>query len=340
VAILNAALPGAPNPAYFIAAANAFPTQGGITIAQMLTAFPQYSSLNDGLTGSYVDNYSYNALQITLSQRTARGLTFNVNYTYSKNIGDDGTFRSGYAIPAAAIDGHGQNWAKNRIDRSWTSTSLPELINAYGVYKLPFGTGHLGGGTFIGRELLGGWQLSGIYTYSSGSAAVPSWSSGGNCANAAPNAGQCQASYNPAFSGSARINGSYGSGPNGFNACNIGVGTGCTAISYLNVNALQAPGDLSTVSGTHQYLIGNEARSQTLNIRNPGNENLNAAVRRSFPLWHEAAFIFEADCTNVWNKVQFGGPNTGWFAGSTTFGQVTSASGSPRDWQFAGHINF
>jgi hypothetical protein len=65
-------------------------------------------------------------------------------------------------------------------------------------------------------------------------------------------------------------------------------------------------------------------------------------------------FIFQADCTNVWNKVTFGGPNGSW--GQTTavtpvpptgtivypatFGQVTSASGSPRDWQFSGHVNF
>jgi hypothetical protein len=51
-------------------------------------------------------------------------------------------------------------------------------------------------------------------------------------------------------------------------------------------------------------------------------------------------FIFQADCTNVWNKVTFGGPSAGWSAGSTTFGQVTSASGNPRDWQFSGHLNF
>jgi hypothetical protein len=147
-------------------------------------------------------------------------------------------------------------------------------------------------------------------------------------------------SLNPSFTGTPRRNGSYGSGPNGFNACNIGVGSGCTAISYVNPAAFQAPGDLSTVSGTHQYLIGNAPRTAPYQLRNPGTENLNAAVRRSFPLSHEAVFVFEADCTNVWNKVTFGGPSSGWSAGSTTFGQVTSASGSPRDWQFAGHINF
>jgi hypothetical protein len=341
IALLNTALPGSPNPASFIAAANAFPTQSGVSIAQMLTAFPQYSSLSDGLGGAYTDNFSYNAFQITLSQRTAHGLTFNVNYTYSKNIGDDGTFRSGFNIPSGAIDGHGQNWHQNRIDRSWTSVSIPQIMNAYGVYKIPVGgPGQFGGNNFLGRQLLGGWQLSGAYNYDAGTPVTVTWSTGGNCANAAPNAGQCQVSYNPSFTGPARINGSYGSGPNGFTACNIGIGTGCTAMNYVNTAAFQAPGDLSTVSGTHQYLIGNVARSLAYGLRNPGTQNLNAAVRRSFNLpGDRAKFIFEADCTNVWNKVTFGGPNSGW-GSTTTFGQVTSASGNPRDWQFAGHVTF
>ena len=341
VAILNAALPGAPNPAFFTAAANVAPSNSALTIGQMLTSFPQYSSLQDGLGGAYTDNFSYNALQITLSQRTAHGLTFNVNYTYSKNIGDDGTFRSGYDIPAAAIDGHAQSWHQNRIDRSWTSVSLPQIVNAYGVYQLPFGTsGHFGANSFVTRSLIGGWQLSGIYTYSSGSPMTVTWSTGGNCSGAAPNAGQCQVSYAPGFSGSARQNGSFGSGPNGFNACNIGVGVGCTATQYLTYGAFQAPTDISTISGTHQYLIGNVARSAPLNLRNPGKENLDASIKRTFPIYGDrASFIFEADCTNVWNKVTFGNPNTGW-GSSTTFGQVTSASGTPRDWQFSGHINF
>jgi hypothetical protein len=344
VAILNATLPGSPNPAFFTAAANVAPTNSALTIGQMLTSFPQYSSLQDGLGGAYTDNFSYNAFQLTLSQRAARGLTFNVNYTYSKNIGDDGTFRSGYDIPAAAIDGHGQSWHQNRIDRSWTSVSLPQIVNAYGVYKLPFGTsGHFGANSFVTRSLVSGWQLSGIYNYSSGSPMTVTWSTGGNCSGAAPNAGQCQVSYAPGFSGSARQNGSFGSGPNGFNACNIGIGVGCTAIQYINYNAFQAPADISTISGTHQYLIGNVARSAPLNLRNPGTQNLNAAIKRTFPIYGDrASFVFEADCLDVWNKVVFGNPNTGW-GSTTTFGQVTSASaagGSPRDWQFAGHIVF
>jgi hypothetical protein len=56
------------------------------------------------------------------------------------------------------------------------------------------------------------------------------------------------------------------------------------------------------------------------------------------------SFTFEADCLNVWNKVQISGPGGGWSATASsttsTFGEVTGISNSPRDWQFAGHFNF
>ena len=74
----------------------------------------------------------------------AHGLSFNINYTYSKNIGDDGTFRSGFDIPAAALSGGGQNWHQDRIERSWTTISAPQILHAFGVYQLPFGKGHIG----------------------------------------------------------------------------------------------------------------------------------------------------------------------------------------------------
>jgi hypothetical protein len=149
VAILNAALAGLPNPAFFIAAANAAPSNSNLTIQQMLTAFPQYSGLQDGWGGAFVENYSYEAVQATVSQRMAHGLSFNFNFTFSKNIGDDGNFRSGWPIPASAIDGHLQAYKQDRIDRSWTTTSAPYILNTYGVYQLPFGKGKIGGNNWL-----------------------------------------------------------------------------------------------------------------------------------------------------------------------------------------------
>ena len=339
----QAVLPNLTVPTFFSAAANANPNSTVVTLAQGLTAFPQYSGLNDGW-GENVQNFSYNALQITLLQRASHGVTFNVNYTYSKNIGDDGTFRSGYPIPAAALSGGGQSWKADRIDRSWTTLAQPQSVNAYGVYKLPLGTaGHLGGSSLLLRELIGGWLLSGTYQYASGLPIVETWS--GGCANAAPNSGACMPDISSALTTSARINGSYGSGPGGRIASNLGLAGG-TQIKYLDPTVFKIPTDVSAVPGqtTHQYLIGNAPRTRAFNLQAPGSQSLNAALHRSFALREGMSVVFEADCLNVWNKVQFSAPGAGWSATaaqtSSTYGEISGIANSPRDWQFAGHFNF
>jgi hypothetical protein len=340
VAVLNAALPGLPNPTYFINAANAFPSQSTLTIAQMLTAFPQYNSVVDTFGGPFTENFSYNAIQLQVNQRLAHGLSFNANLTLSKNIGDDGTFRSGYAIPSAAIDGHGQSWKQDRIERSWTTIAVPTIFNAYGVYQLPFGPGKIGADSWLVRQLAGGWQLSGIYSYDTGGPFTPTWSSNGNCANAAPNAGQCMPSLTPGFGSQARINGKFGKGPNGYNITNAGT------IRYVNPAAFSEPANISSSSNTAQYLIGNAPRTRAYGITNPANQTFNASIRRSFPIYHEMAFVFQADCQNVLNLMIWGGPSAGWGETASTqtynstFGTVSAPGTLPRDFQLSAHINF
>jgi hypothetical protein len=341
VAKAQAAMPGINIPAFFQAAAALSTTA---TIAQGLTAFPQYSGVNDTF-GANSENVSYNSLQITLLQRTAHGLSFNVNYTFSKNIGDDGTFRSGFNIPSAAISGGGQNWHEDRIDRSVTTISTPESVHAYGVYKLPFGKGGFGANSFLVRTFAGGWSLSTIYTYSSGTPVVVTSSL---CSGTTyPGQGQCMPDLNIAspdyLSHNGRINGSYGT--SGTTACNIGIGPGCKAVQYFDAGGFSAPANISaapTPTTQQQYLIGNAPRTRPLNLWNPGTQNDDVSIRRSFPLPKDfGSFVFEADCTNVWNKVTMSNPSASWAPGSTTFGQITSIGGNtPRDWQFAGHINF
>lgn len=336
VAKAQTVLPSLTIPAFFqTAAQNAKGTLA--TIAQGLTAFPQYSGVTDTY-GSYTANFSYNSFQLMLQQRLAHGLTFNVNYTYSKNIGDDGPFRTGFNIPGAAVSGGGHDWHMDRIDRSLTTINQPETINAFGVYELPFGHG----GSMWQRQLLGGWKVSGIYTYRSGfpvliTMGAPCTTTNGS--GTSPLQGQCM----PDLAGTnARINGSYGTGPNGTTACNLGIapiGGSCTAVPYFDATAFKTPTNVSTVA-TAQYLIGNAPRTHALNLYNPGQQDFDAALKRSFPLPHDWAFIFEADCTNVWNKVTFSAPSGTWTPGSATFGAIGSIANTPRDWQFAGRINF
>jgi hypothetical protein len=341
VAIAKGAVPSLNIPAFYTTAGTATSVPSVLTIAQGLVAFPQYSGVSD-LWGANVGNFSYHSLQLTLQQRMAHGLSFNVNYTYSKNIGDDGTFRSGFNIPAAALSGGGQSWHQARIDRSWNVASLPSTLHAFGVWQLPFGKGHIGDSSMLVRALASGWQLSNIYTYQSGS---PMAITSSHCTSTTnfPLQGQCMPDVTPGAT-SARINGSYGTGPSGTTACNLGLPAGCVATRYVDPSKFQLPAKNNLV-----YLIGNAPRTQPLNLRNPGTQNLDASLRRTFQLPKDfGTFVFEADCLNVWNKVTMSGPGTGWNNTGTNaspvypaaFGQITSIANNPRDWQFAGHINF
>ena len=185
--------------------------------------------------------------------------------------------------------------------------SIPQTINIFGVYQLPFGgKGQPGGDNAAVRWLAGGWQLSEIYTYLAGTPIVVNGGSG------AAGQGQAMPDMNPAWtSGTARQNGSYGSGPNGYQYANL------SNIKYVNSNAFISavdnstapgcvPGSSSQAQGSCQasYLIGNAPRTAAYGLRNPGTQNLNAGLRRSFPLGRESrTFVFEANCFNVWNKV-------------------------------------
>ena len=70
----------------------------GQSLATLLKPFP-FQGVSDGF--AYVANSNYNALQVTVNMRASHGLTFMANYTWSRAIDDGGTFRTGYAIPAA-----------------------------------------------------------------------------------------------------------------------------------------------------------------------------------------------------------------------------------------------
>jgi hypothetical protein len=294
------------------------------TIGRALRPFPQYSS-PPVPTWDNIANISYNSLQITLAQREWNGLSYTLNYTYSKNLGDDGTIRSAFPVPAAVSSSGVALPGNNRADRSYTTTDMPQNLNIHGVDKLPFGKGHIGGDNFLVRNLLGGWALSGIFSYHSG---TPLLIVGSGCT--APSQGTCMPDLNPDFHGSVRKNGSWGKG---VTAANL------KAVQFLDPSAFKAPEDFGT-GATPITKIGDAPRSAAYGLRNPGKYNIDMSLRRSFNITPERVkFVFQVDCTNITNKVTFGGINVTWAANSKDFGEVTSASGN-RDFQFSGRFNF
>jgi hypothetical protein len=57
---------------------------GNQTVRQSLVDYPQYTG--SGLAGAPLGNTWYDSLQVTATQRFSHGLSFNLNYTWSKNL--------------------------------------------------------------------------------------------------------------------------------------------------------------------------------------------------------------------------------------------------------------
>ena len=321
-------------------------TNTNATIGHMLTWKPQYfgSTQYNGTSdfwGNYVANANYNSFQVALAQRATNGLTFNVNYTYSRNIDDTGTQRSGYDIPAAAI-ADGVFHSKNRIDRSISINDQPQNLSIYGVYTSQYSKGSFGGSHFITRSLLSGWQTSMIFQLSSG---LP-LSITANCSST-QNVGQgtCIPDVNPAFQGDVRANGKWGQG---VTAATLGTvsylkGGYTSATSGVGLGGVPCATSGGPFCNSGDYKIGDAPRFP-YHLRGPDNYRLSMGLRRSFPIRERFIFVFGVDGANLTNHTTFGN-NSGnnqitANVNSATFGTLNFASGDPRSFQFSGRINF
>ncbi len=124
-----------------------------------------------------VNNSNYNALQASLKKATSRGLTFNVNYTWSHSIDNGSTWHSGATSSngAAAGEGYSTDQTLPGLDRSNAIFDIRHRLVANYVYELPWfkNPGPL-------NWFLGGWQMNGIVSYQSGAHWSP-WCSTSAC---------------------------------------------------------------------------------------------------------------------------------------------------------------
>jgi hypothetical protein len=329
--------------AAFGQAAGTIAGAGKATIQQALTWMPQFSGTTD-TWGSQSANASYHSLQLSLAQRLSHGLTLNLNYTYSKNLDDAGTQRSGWAIPANRTL-TGKAWAQDRMDRSISANSVPQNLAIFGVYQLPFGKGGIGNDNFLVRALAGGWSLSGVFTYVSGTPLLVTSSA---CTSSfQPGAGTCMPDLNPNYtSKTIRQNGSWGKGVTAKTFSSISYANGYVGNTTPGDGGSTATGVSCGSSSTAfcnagEFMFGDAPRSAVFGLRNPSVYNLNASLRRTFNVTPERVkFVFAVDCQNVTNKVTFGG--IGVNMNSSNFGMVSTATSNTgsRDFQFSGRLNF
>ena len=165
-----AASVGFPLPANGDAVYPGFNSQGGSvgvlgagSVAQALRPFPQYGPINNRLESQ--GQSFYNAFKAELQRRFSQGIQFGLSYTYSKLITDAASDLYG----GSALTGVLQNPADRKSLRSISPDDVPHSFVVNYLLELPFGKGKtfLNKGGFVDR-LVGGFQISGIQRYRSG----------------------------------------------------------------------------------------------------------------------------------------------------------------------------
>jgi hypothetical protein len=137
------------------------------SVAQALRPFPQYCDDLQGMNENHGSSM-YNSLQIKLEKRFSDGIYGLVSYTLSKTTssGSDNTQRG--AVADSGAQGVISPFERDRND-AIAATDTPHVLSAAFVYELPLGLGkpYLSRGGLT-NALVGGWQVSTIFKYSSG----------------------------------------------------------------------------------------------------------------------------------------------------------------------------
>ncbi len=260
--------------------------------------FPGYGSI---LMNEFSTTGNYNSLQVSLRVNDYHGFTLQSSYTWSHSIdiasGDEATILNAYDIKA---------------DRGNSDLDRRHIFVMNYIYDLPFGAGKqfLSSSKGILNQLVGGWQLSGITTFSAGlpfSVGFPG---------------------DPAGIGKgvrANLVGNPNTGPR-------------TADEFFNTSAFAAVAPVGSVAGATGF--GNEGRNV---VRGAGRNQWDISLFKNFskvplPGSKEGGTLqFRADFFNAFNHTQFNSYFTTF--GTPGFGGANNTF-DPRVIEFALRFSF
>ena len=287
--------------------ANAAPYSAGGSAANAQSRRPFLPQYYAGITKIANIGYSnYNSMQITARKRLSAGYTMQFAYTYAKSL-DSGS--------VADADGGTAQDPANPITPEYARSDFyqKQLLRVNGVWNLPQFK-NLG---FM-QYALGGWGLTGIVSYSSGTPFSVTTGS------AAPWLGAGR------DIGALRLN-TTGTAPRA--SCGSRVSWTTHGTGYFNQAAYASPLVAPAVFGT----FGNSGRN---NLLGPSFFAADISAVKNFPLLsrENSRVQFRADIFNLFNRAPLNNPATS-LASSATFGKITSA-GNSRQIQLALRFDF
>jgi hypothetical protein len=259
-------------------------------------------------TNAYITNLgssSYNGLLVSLRKRFSKGLEFDFNYTMSHSIDNQSS------VVNTIFGGLVCDITNLRTCRGNSDFDIRHLVNSNFIYELPFGRGRAIGGGARGwlNHLIGGWQVSGIYTYRSGLAFSTT-----------------TGSFPTSFS---------------FNSPAVISGNMNTFKERINSSgaSIQFFGDPSAALAALAYPRHGEIGNRNT-FRGAGFWNVDSGVFKNFAVLPEDKLRLQLrwEMYNAFNHNSFGLPNAN--IASPLFGQITTSASAAREMQFALRLTF
>jgi hypothetical protein len=290
-----------PNPFYGLVRTGTL-SQPTVQRGQLLLPFPQYTSVASG--GGYLGHSTYHSLQMKLEKRMHSGGTILAAYTFSKLLANVNSTTAWLDSGVGANPGP-QDPANMRAEKSLAGfDSRQRLVVSYAV-DLPVGKNHkfLSGGNSAVQKFSSGWSLSGTAAFQEG--------------------------YPLAFTATPNVAGfNLGLRPNVVPGCNpVKSGSAQSSLNgWFNTACFTVPAS---------YTLGNESRVDPM-LRGPGIANYDVSLIKRTPITERFNVEFRTEVYNLFNRVQFGIPNTTvTTAANATTGFVTTQINDPREIQFA-----
>ncbi len=243
---------------------------------------------------------NYNALQLSVERRFSQGFALLFAYTHSKMLDNVGDY---------LVSNQFQDNNCPSCDRSISQQDLANVVRLSGQYELPFGRGkpYLNHGLL--SQTVGGWSLGTFYTYDGG---LPVQVTSPNNSNSFGGGTVMRPDVAPGVSTSV---------PGGRQIKNGGL--------YFNPKAF---------TQTPAFQFGNAPR-YLAGVRSPGTNNWDMLVAKHIPIKEAVALDFRMEFFDVFNRVQFAGPNAS--ISSSSFGQIfLNQINTPRQIQASLRLSF
>jgi len=299
--------PNTPNPGlsgtYFTPYVNFLCDWGtGRGFPQALLAYPMYSPSEScgGLCNPFdmTGASSYNALQVQAQKRYSNGLSFLVAYTLSRAMSNTDSGFSTFNFGAENKFDPRAEWS---VETNTSSAGdQTHVLTLTQVYELPIGPGKPflhGSDSLLAKNLLRGWQISGIEMYASG---TPQTVYVGG------------ADGDPFGNGFARANIVAGQ-PTSLNYSNYYAELGGASTPVFNTAKFADPG----------FRQGNEPRALS-SLRTPFQLNENIALAKTFFFGERVTGELQMQFYNIFNRFRVCNPDT--TVTDSTFGIINGGS--------------